>query len=398
MVDVTREKGFEGPSDRGGDRGERRRTGKAFCVVTAVLMVLASIWYPVNRASGTGTAGSYQVVGNHVVDPNGNRFVPYGFVVECLASVSLNCTVPGGRQPATYLREIQAAAVTWHANVVRLQVSQEHLFDQSPYDSTYLAQIDAAVSEANSLGMIAIVSLQEEQYNGPVMPTATAVAFWSVVAAHYAKNPMVFFDLYNEPRLTAAAAGGEDILWNIWRNGGTVGGVTYVGMQTLVDTVRAAGAKNIIMAEGNKFATLLIGVPLWSLTGTNIVYGVKPQVAGAYVTPSAWNAAFGALSSQVAVFPQAFTDNLQSNSCQPNSPTVVPALLTYLGSIQLGLIDYSLDAGNATVAGSNYQKPTSYPTPTITCAPGTLPDPTNTVGDGQDLLRWYQANSHPAVP
>jgi hypothetical protein len=398
MVDVTREKKFEGTIGQGGSRGERRRFAKAFCVVAAAVMVLAGIWYPVTRAAGTGTTGSYQVVGTHVVDPNGNRFVPYGFVVECLASVSLTCAVPYPRLAATYLRTIQAAAVTWHSNVVRLQVSQEHLFDQRPYDATYLAQVDAAVNEANSLGMIAIVTLQEEEYNGPLMPTATAVAFWNVVAAHYASNPMVFFDLYNEPRLTSTAAGGGDILWSIWRNGGTVGGVTYVGMQTLVDTVRATGAQNIIMAEGNEFATSLLGVPLWLLTGTNIVYGVKPVVSGAYVTPSTWNAAFGALSSQVAVFPQAFTDNVASNVCQPNSPTVVPALLGYLGSIQLGLIDYSLDAGNAVVAGSNYLTPTSYPSSTISCAPGTPPNPANTVGDGSDLMSWYQANSHPAVP
>ena len=219
-----------------------------------------------------------------------------------------------------------------------------------------------------------------------------------MVAAHYATNPMVFFDLYNEPRLTAEAVGGTDILWSIWRNGGTVAGVTYVGMQNLLDTVRATGAENIVMAEGTAFATSLIGVSQWSLAGTNIVYGVKPQVAGVYVNPTTWNAQFGAVSSEVAVFPQAFTDNLHSNTCQPNSPTVVPALLSYLGSIQLGLIDYSLDPGNAVVNGSNSMTPTSYPASTINCAPGVPPDPTNTVGDGQDLMTWFQANSHPAVP
>jgi hypothetical protein len=395
MADVTSEQRFQGTGDGGGT--ERRRFGKALCAVVVALMVLASIWYPATRASGNATAGSYQVVGTHVVDPNGSRFVPYGFVVECLASVSLTCAVPGVHQPAKDLGTIQAAAVTWHSNIVRLQVSQEHLFDQSPYDSAYLAQIDAAVNEANSLGMVAIVSLQEEQFNGPLMPTASAVAFWNVVAAHYATNPMVFFDLYNEPRLTAEAVGGTDILWSVWRNGGTVAGVTYVGMQTLVNTVRATGAQNIVMAEGNAFATSLIGVSQWSLTGTNIVYGVKPQVAGVYVSPSTWNAQFGAVSSQFAVFPQAFTDNLHSNTCQPNSPTVVPALLTYLGSIQLGLIDYSLDSGNAVVDGSNYMTPTSYPASTINCAPGLPADPTNTVGDGQDLMTWFQANSHPAL-
>ena len=166
MADATNQQGFQGAGDGGGTKRKRRRFGKALCAVAAALMVLASIWYPATRASGNGTPGSYQVVGTHVVDPNGSRFVPFGFVVECLASVSLTCAVPGAHQPAGYLRTIQAAAVTWHSNIVRLQVSQEHLFAQSPYDSTYLAQIDAAVNEANSLGMIAIVSLQEEQFNG----------------------------------------------------------------------------------------------------------------------------------------------------------------------------------------------------------------------------------------
>jgi endoglucanase len=67
---------------------------------------------------------------------------------------------------------------------------------------------------------------------------------------------MVFFDLYNEPRLATDATDSPDATWNLWRNGGpsTVDGTTYqfVGMQALVDRIRATGANNVIVAGGLK--------------------------------------------------------------------------------------------------------------------------------------------------
>src|SRR5208282_6891149 len=46
------------------------------------------------------------------------------------------------------------------------------------------------------------------------MPDDNSVTFWSSVAARYANNPAVLFDLYNEP---------HDDPWMTWRNGGISG-------------------------------------------------------------------------------------------------------------------------------------------------------------------------------
>jgi len=74
---------------------------------------------------------------------------------------------------------------------------------------------------------------------------------------------MVAFDLYNEP---------HDISDAVWRNGGTA---TYksvsfkaAGMQQLYDTVRAAGANNLVSISGNDYGSR----PASRLvTGVNIV-------------------------------------------------------------------------------------------------------------------------------
>ena len=82
-------------------------------------------------------------------------------------------------------------------------------------------------------------------------------AFWQSVATTFKANPAAIFDLFNEPypdnnNDTTAA-------WTCWKNGGTCSGVSYpaAGMQTLVNTVRATGATNVIMAGGVVYANSL---------------------------------------------------------------------------------------------------------------------------------------------
>ena len=139
---------------------------------------------------------------------------------------------------------------------MRFQVAQEHLFKKDgSINYSYLNLVDGLVKKTNSLGMVAIITLQEEHYDGPAFPTSTATAFWKFMARHYKNYPDVFFDLYNEPRLPANALESGSNVWNIWQNGGnaylssgTKGTtnkiVSYVGMQSLVNTIREQGAKN----------------------------------------------------------------------------------------------------------------------------------------------------------
>jgi hypothetical protein len=84
----------------------------------------------------------------------------------------------------------------------------------------------------------------------------------------------VLFDLYNEP---------WGVSWQVWRDGGNLvathkkaPGVKREfhspGMQKLVDTIRAQGARNVIVAEGCN----------WGFDLTGIVKGYALQERGGY--------------------------------------------------------------------------------------------------------------------
>jgi aryl-phospho-beta-D-glucosidase BglC (GH1 family) len=88
-----------------------------------------------------------------------------------------------------------------------------------------------------------------------------SVAFWQQVAAAYKDNGSVIFDLFNEPNLPGMAA--EQ--YQCWAsgsttpNGGACSGVSFAvaGMETLVSTVRAQGANNLIILGGQGYASNL---------------------------------------------------------------------------------------------------------------------------------------------
>ncbi len=107
------------------------------------------------------------------------------------------------------------------------------------------------------------------------MPDMTSVEFWKSVASHYANDPAVLFDLYNET---------HDVSWNVWKFGGSVtirlpDRTTYTymspGMQELLDVVRSSGAENVVVAGGLEWGYCLRGIPEYALDDPcgNVIYG-----------------------------------------------------------------------------------------------------------------------------
>ncbi|MCW2693720.1 MAG: cellulose-binding family, partial [Mycobacterium sp.] len=185
--------------------------------------------------------------------------------------------IDGLQYPATAkvtTKDITAAR-SWGANLVRIPLAENPVIPgDCAYDATYLTKVDALVHAATSAGMVALLDLHTNAVRAcaapaqQAMPDPKAVTFWQTVAARYKTNPLVAFDLYNEP---------HDITDTVWRNGGTVtrGGVTYTapGLQQLYTTVRGTGATNLITASGPNWAS---SFPTQApLTGTtNLIYGV----------------------------------------------------------------------------------------------------------------------------
>lgn len=186
------------------------------------------------------------------------------------------------------LDTVQAAIKDWHVNIIRLPLAQDRWFGKAPEQKddgkAYRELVKQVVDVCSDQGCYILLDLhwsdagewgkQIGQHN---MPDQNSVAFWKKVAAAYKNNPAVLFDLYNEP---------HDVSWDIWQKGGQVternrrAGTenTYeaVGMQALLDTVRATGAKNVVVVGGIDWSYdmsgFLNGRQLLDPKGNGIIY------------------------------------------------------------------------------------------------------------------------------
>ncbi|MGH7996182.1 MAG: glycoside hydrolase family 5 protein, partial [Opitutaceae bacterium] len=198
------------------------------------------------------------------------------------------------------LASVKEAVGPWRATLIRLPISQDRWEGKMPDDKTgpdrsdggaaYRRIVDRAVATASAAGAYVIVDLHwsdmgvwgRHEGQHPMPDDNTAVA-WRDIAAHFANNPAVLMDAYNEP---------YGVSWAVWRNGGSVtdGGTTYhsPGMQGLVDVIRGAGARNPIVIGGLDWAYDLSGVGKgYAIADPNIVYSshIYPS------KPADWDAA-----------------------------------------------------------------------------------------------------------
>jgi endoglucanase len=165
---------------------------------------------------------------------------------------------------------VTAMAAWTGANAVRVPVNEQCWLGlpgvKPAYaGATYRQAIEQYVSFLNAHGFAVILDLArtapgtERSANQEPMPDSHSPAFWRSAAAAFRDNTSVAFDLFNEPFPDDDAD--TDAAWSCWRDGGCMqtsqnGGVGYraVGMQQLIDAVRATGARNVVIAEGIQYA------------------------------------------------------------------------------------------------------------------------------------------------
>ncbi|MGQ4336323.1 cellulase family glycosylhydrolase, partial [Streptomyces hayashii] len=164
------------------------------------------------------------------------------------------------------------AIADWKVNTVRIPLNEECWLGLANIDPAYggARYVDAVkqlVARVEAHGMTPIVELHWTygQYTGnsagcsdvhatcqkPMPDMQYAPSFWTSVANTFKSDTAVVFDLFNEPypdRATSMTAQA----WQCWRDGGSCPGIGYqvAGMQDLVDSVRATGARNVILAGG----------------------------------------------------------------------------------------------------------------------------------------------------
>jgi hypothetical protein len=179
-------------------------------------------------------------------------------------------------------RSLDVAVDEWHANFIRLTVSQDrwfgHTSEKKDGGAHYRQTVREFVKRAAAKRCYVLLNLhfidpglwldEDDAQKGQYlvwthkMPDDHSADFWASAAKEFANDPAVLFDLYNEP---------GNVSWAVWRDGGNLvekhknapGGQWEYhspGMQKLVDTCREQGAKNIVVAEGLNWGYDLSGI------------------------------------------------------------------------------------------------------------------------------------------
>ena len=152
-----------------------------------------------------------------------------------------------------------AAIASWQVKIVRIPLNEDcwlgiNKVKPAVGGVAYQNAVAELVGRLEAHGMLVDLDLH---WSAPghqladaqqVMPDADhSATFWQQVAARFRADPYVLFELYNEP---------HDVSWTCWRDGCLVPGIggrpawRAVGMQQLVDVVRATGARNVILVGG----------------------------------------------------------------------------------------------------------------------------------------------------
>ncbi|MGE3818225.1 MAG: cellulase family glycosylhydrolase [Isosphaeraceae bacterium] len=234
---------------------------------------------PAARAPGS-TPLPLRVVGTRVLNSRDEPVRLRGVNVA-----SLEWTSDGeGRVVET----VRTAIRDWNVNHVRLPLSQDRWFGKAPERSdggtAYRALVDEIVEICSSQGRYVILDLHwsnagewGQRIGQHVMPDRNSLTFWTDAASRYKNHPAVIFDLYNEP---------HDVGWDVWLNGGMVTekdprtkretSFEAVGMRAMLETVRATGARNVVIVGGldwsYDFSGILEGRQLDDPNGDGVIY------------------------------------------------------------------------------------------------------------------------------
>ncbi len=342
----------------------------------------------VNTAAAT--SGILHVEGNRLVDSAGNMVILRGAQIESAFNVAHPSAAE--RQATDHLNGETFSIMhdDWHMNVLRLPIC-DYLWE---VDKTgYVTRLQEVVSDANRAGLYVILDLDSDQRCGArhansvfKMPYLHALTFWGAIAAAFENSPMIIFDAFEEPHTLHA----DD--WSFWLHGGRVHGISYVGMQDIVDTIRQRGAKQPIVVESLPDRNGLDAIGNYLINDANIIYSWHLYFSESIErTPADWSRLFGdfSLSHAVLIGEWAFLPNAPHITyCRGISndegTLLVEDFLLYMQQHNLNWVAWSFEPGYLIVNYNSYS-PTSLRTP-WKCG-----QETPGAGDGE-LVKLYLAN------
>ena len=309
---------------------------RALQLFLLLIIVTASITFLIDqRKPSIASSGVFpHAQGTQLIDSAGKPFVLKGAQIESgfaywnpwKDTTGVQKSLASMLNPTVF----NEMSKTWHMNALRLPLSN---WVWAAHQQLFMQLLDKAIQEANQAGLYVVLDLHDYQQGGSPygnsapMPKPESVTFWKAIAAHYSSNTMVMFDVYNEPHFRTA---------NEWLNGGGTQGTgkkaPIIGMQTLVNTVRSVGAKQIVIIGGiHDAGTLRIKDP-------DIMYTTHTYRKVANGSTAVWNADWTGFLGHYPLFygewallPNATVSYRCETATMQNANQKVTAFLDYMG-------------------------------------------------------------------
>jgi hypothetical protein len=261
-----------------------RRALIAALAATAVCLV--------QPAPAAARAGLH-VSGNRIVDASGHTVVLRGVNRAGTEGGPDTSSVPVSEAEIGWIGSDHP--MSWGASAVRVLLGEAQWTGACPalsdHPELYRQRIDREVRWITSRKLVALLDLHTStagctSVSRHAMPDApVAQQFWQSVARHFAANPLVAFELYNEPHWVTE---------QVWRSGtararfqdcdpalpltarlvcqATQPMYKAVGMQELYDLVARTAPGHLIVVDGYDWAT----APPSHLLSGRPVYGLHP--------------------------------------------------------------------------------------------------------------------------
>jgi endoglucanase len=224
---------------------------------------------PTSPPPSGGAAPALHVSGNKLLTSSGTA---YRLLGVNRSGGEFACIQGNGIWDGPMDQASVTAMRSWKVRTVRVPLNEQCWLGVAPVPAqyggtTYQNAVKTYVNLLIANGITPIVEMHWNygQYTGPSagcsdvnatcqkpMPDAQyAPQFWTGVANAFKGANAVVFDLFNEP-YPERATGNTTTGWTCWRDGGTCPGISYpvAGFQSLVNSVRATGATNVIMLGG----------------------------------------------------------------------------------------------------------------------------------------------------
>ena len=300
---------------------------RPFSIATAIFVVATLFFFTgCQTPADKDKLPALKVAGTQILDSQNHPVRLCGVNAACMEFTSDG--------EGHILKTVNVAIQDWHVNIIRLPLSQDRWFgkahEQTDGGKEYRALVKQIVSECARQHCYIILDLHWSDCNEwgknigqHSMPDTNSLVFWKSIAPIYANNPAVLFDLYNEP---------HDVSWDVWLTGGfikdkpnrwdmTAKDYQCVGMQTVLDTIRATGAKNVVICGGldwaYDFSGILDGRQLSDLTGNGVIYA-NHCYDNKHQSVYTWIANMEAATAKLPVIVSEFGGNSGPSKMAPN--------------------------------------------------------------------------------